>query len=640
MTIGCARCHDHKFDPISQQDYYSLYATFAAVRHGAVPLATSEARRQRGEQIKPLNAAKAKLEEAQAELRGTILARARARLKELAGDWPRDSVNRTGTEDRFEPVLAKYVRLVCEARDTDVNRAAGFTIDEFEVWSTGKDARNVALAAHGAVASGPSRKIEDFPGAYGPHIAIDGTTGERFISAADHLTIELPERTEIERVVFSSARGEAKPEQRKFAFVAEYRIEVSDDGKNWRTVADGSDRKPVGWSALAKVSLDTVPTDLGLSPTIEHRLLSVETNDDDRAIQKETAKQLGVLRKQLREIPDFASVWIGTRAQAEAKGPFHVFLGGSPQKIGDVVKIKSVSSLDPVTPAYQLAAETEEAKRRLALAEWITHHDNVRTLRVLANRIWHYHFGTGIVDTPSDFGYMGGRPTHPKLLDYLALKLREFGWRLKPMHRLIMLSKTYRQSSTHRPVAARVDSDSRLLWRFPPRRLSAEEIRDSILDIAGKLPPVDAGGPGFRLYDYLQDNVSTYVPRDEHGPETYRRAVYHQNARASVVDLMTDFDQPDCAFTAPKRAQTTTPLQALTMLNHRFTIDMAEALSNRVQREAGDDVQEQLRRLYQLGYGRHPSDEELQAGKSFVDKHELEAFCRALLNTAELIYVQ
>src|SRR5690606_9182062 len=151
---------------------------------------------------------------------------------------------------------------------------------------------------------------------------------------------------------------------------------------------------------------------------------------------------------------------------------------------------------------------------------------NPLTPRVLANRVWHYHFGTGIVDTPSDFGAMGGQPTHPVLLDWLARKLSApesdggFGWRLKPLHKLVMMSRTYQQSSDNHEAAAAIDADTRLLWRFPPRRLSAEEIRDTMLAITGKLDTT-MGGPGFRLYEYQQDNVATYVPLEEHGPQTY-----------------------------------------------------------------------------------------------------------------------
>ncbi|MBC8875668.1 MAG: DUF1553 domain-containing protein, partial [Planctomycetes bacterium] len=148
------------------------------------------------------------------------------------------------------------------------------------------------------------------------------------------------------------------------------------------------------------------------------------------------------------------------------------------------------------------------------------------------------------------------------------------------------------------------------------------------------------GGPGFRLYHFMQDNVCTYVPLDKHGRETYRRAVYHQNARASVVDLMTEFDQPDCTFSAPKRAETTTPLQALTMLNHNFTLDMAAGLAERLKQEAGDDVAAQVTRAYRLCYSRLATDKEVRACQQLVDRHGLNALCRVLLNTSEMIYVQ
>jgi len=147
------------------------------------------------------------------------------------------------------------------------------------------------------------------------------------------------------------------------------------------------------------------------------------------------------------------------------------------------------------------------------------------------------------------------------------------------------------------------------------------------------------GGPGFRLYRFMQDNVSTYEPLDEHGPETYRRAVYHQNARSSVVDLMTDFDQPDCAFSTPERSETTTPLQALTMLNHDFTLDMAEALASRIRASSGDSLESQIGEAFRLGFQRQPDPEEMRRSTEAVNELGLPAFCRALLNSNELIYL-
>lgn len=616
MTVGCARCHDHKFDPISQKDYYQLYATFSGVRHGARVVATAEQKQTRAATLKPLNDRKADLEKERHRLEKLILARVGAKKSEYETRWQRPAVDRTGTEEVFPAVKARHLRLTCESRDDNPAATSGFRIDEFEIWSVDGVPRNVALASEGATASGPAREIEDFPNAYGPQHAIDGKAGARFISTGNYLSIELAEVTTIDRVVFSSARGEETPEHRKFVFPADYRIEVSLDGEVWTEVANGRDRKPV-----SDAHRDT-------------RWKKEETSPDEAEQLVELTRQINELNRQAGLVPALPTVWVGTRVAKDAEGPFHIHIGGSPQKQGEAVVPASLSTLSEVAPTYELKADADEAARRLQLAEWITDPGNPLAARVLANRLWHYHFGTGIVDTPNDFGYMGGRPSHPKLLEFLAIQLIDSGWRLKDMHRLIMTSNAYQQSSEWREEAALVDGDSRLLWRFPPRRLSAEEIRDTILAVSGKLDK-SMGGKGFRLFHYMQDNVSTYVPLDEHGPETYRRAVYHQNARASVVDLMTDFDQPDCAFSAPERTETTTPLQALTMLNHQFTVDMAAALAKRVQDRGGDPVES----LYDLVLQRKPTDQERERVVGALGSIGLEAVCRAVLNSSELIYL-
>ncbi len=684
MTLGCARCHDHKFDPITQQDYYGLYATFSGVRHGSAELATPEAQAERLARLRPLNERKSLLEQVLADLRSAILKRAKERLGDHESGWTRPRVDRTGTEDRFKPVTAKFVRLVCESQDLDFDNTSGFCIDEFEVWSasvSGLDdessnpgeRRNVALAANGGQATGRARKIDDFPNAYGVQHVNDGKFGARFISIGSNLTIQLAQPTLIDRAVFSSAKGEQTPEQRKFVFVSDYRIEVSDDGESWYQVASSYDRKPVDGDGH-----------------LNRRLLRLEATAEEQLVQSQVAQELKGTNQQIIEVPALPSVWVGKRVAQDAQGPFHIFLGGSPQKKGKEVVPASLSMFSgkpgatlssgqsganvdgsPETPgyagigrgSYRLVAEASEAERREALADWIVHDGNPLTPRVLANRLWHYHFGTGIVDTPSDFGYMGGKPTHPGLLDFLAWKLTRGGWRLKELHRLIMDSRTYQQSSEFRANAAKIDGDSRLLWRFPPRRLSAEEVRDTILSVAGKLGRsyirqssqnfgetaasgrltdrlVPDGGPGFRLYRFMQDNVCTYVPLDCHGPETYRRAVYHQNTRASLVDLMTEFDQPDCTFSAPRRAETTTPLQALTMLNHSFTFDMARFLAERLKCDVGDDRNDQIHRVFQLCCCRHPTASEVRSCHKLIHEHGLTALCRVLLNTSEMIYVR
>jgi hypothetical protein len=216
------------------------------------------------------------------------------------------------------------------------------------------------------------------------------------------------------------------------------------------------------------------------------------------------------------------------------------------------------------------------------------------------------------------------------------------GWKIKSLHREILLSKVYQQSAAYNGEFAKQDKDARHLWRFPPRRLSAEELRDTMLTVAGKMRLEPMGGPGFRLYKFTQNNVCTYFPLDVHGPETYRRSVYHQNARASIVDVLSDFDLPDNAFAAPKRANTTTPLQALTLLNHSFTLNMAKAIGDRVTGDGNKstDAGASITQAYRFVFQRDPSSKEIVAASQLIEKHGIESFCRALLNSNELLYLE
>jgi hypothetical protein len=363
---------------------------------------------------------------------------------------------------------------------------------------------------------------------------------------------------------------------------------------------------------------------------------------EEEAKIKEVDAKIAEVNKQIAAVPNGRTWWVGNHKPAP--GPFNILIGGSPQKKGEEVLPSSFDLFKSREGSYELAADKTEADRRVAIAHWITSPKNPLTPRVLANRLWHYHFGVGIVDTPSDFGYMGGRPTHPELLDFLASKLIEGKWKIKDLHRIIMTSQAYQQSSAYCEDAAKVDGDNRYLWRFSPRRLSAEEIRDSMLAVTGKLD-LKTGGPGFRLYEYQQDNVATYKPLDVHGPDTYRRAIYHHNARASRIDLLTEFDSPDPALGEPRRASTTNALQALTLLNHRFSLDMATFLATRASEDAADDSSK-ITRAFELTFGRMPSSIELENASKLVSEIDaktpgkgLIAICRAILNSNEFLYL-
>ncbi|MBT5928372.1 MAG: DUF1553 domain-containing protein, partial [Verrucomicrobia bacterium] len=424
--------------------------------------------------------------------------------------------------------------------------------------------------------------------------------------------------TEIERVYFSSDRTGDAGDHSIASFVAEYRIEVSSEGRLWDVVADSYDRRPMSDAHRNR------------------RWMDLEQTNKEVEELRELSRQIAKIDRERREVPTLPKWWAGTFQPVEETT--HVFIGGNPQRKGKEVVPASLSVFDTSSSGYSLGASATEGERRLALAEWIVSAENPLTPRVWVNRIWQKHFGNGLVNTPSDFGVMGSKLSHPELLDWLAGQLLSDGWRTKPLQKRLVMSQAYRQASDFQEEAARMDADSKFLWRFPPRRLSAEEIRDSML-LASDSLKTSMGGLGFKLYRYLQDNVATYVPLDKHGPETYRRGVYHHNARAAIVDLMTEFDCPDPAFPSPRRASTTTPLQALTLLNHSFTLDMAEALSKTLDDVAGGDEVTWITYAYLRCFGRNPSESEMLQALKFKNDIGGPLFCRALFNSNEFIHI-
>ena len=619
MTINCARCHHHKFDPIPTEDYYRLRAAFEGVTHGRRVVASAEERAAFKSATEPLNEQRAKLVKDRDMLEREVTRRATEAAEKVVATRPK--VNPELTEERFEPVAVRAVKLVMSASTANPKSATGSRIVEFEAWSAGEGTRNFALASNGARAEGAKSAVaEDYPEAYGAHLAIDGRFGEQwFIGNPAVLTVTFAKTETIDRVSVRNAKELMTEDKAQGATPTDYEIQVSADGETWRTVASSAGREP--WSAAHGIE----------------RMRREVTTPEEAAQLAAVNAEIAKVDRALKAMPPLREIWAGKYAQPGEKTFVHK--GGDPMKPGEAVVPASPTMADRALPSFALAADAPEGERRRALGEWIVRDDHPLTPRVLANRVWQYHFGTGIVDTPSDFGFLGGRPTHPELLDYLARRLVTVGWRLKPLHREILLSRTYRQSGAHRTEAARVDQEARLLWRFPPRRLGAEELRDTMLHVADKLDR-KMGGPGFRLYKFTQNNVSTYFPLDRHGPETYRRSVYHQNARASVVDVLTDFDLPDIAFAAPRRANTTTPLQALTLLNHSFTTDMARALAARLERGGGATGAQQVDEAYAIAFQRAPTAGEQAAAVKLIATHGLAAFCRALFNLNELIYLE
>ncbi len=321
-------------------------------------------------------------------------------------------------------------------------------------------------------------------------------------------------------------------------------------------------------------------------------------------------------------------------------GAMRIHRRGSAGDLGAEVTPGGVAALQGVNAEFKLAIKSGDAERRRAFAAWVTSPENPLFARVIVNRVWHYHFGRGIVETPSDLGAGGGRPTHPDLLDWLAGWFRMNGYSLKALHRLILTSETWRQSSASRPEALAIDSGNSLLWRLAPRRIEAEVLRDSILQVAGVLN-TRRGGPGYEDVREQHFNAGRYYhPIEVAGEKFNRRTIYRFSPRGARDALLDTFDCPDPSSTSPRRAVTTTPLQALSLSNNRFVWRMAETFAGRLRKEAGAEVDSRVVLAWRLSLGRSPGEGELSRARSLVEKNGLESLCRVLFNASEFTLIE
>lgn len=530
LTVNCARCHDHKFDPITQQDYYQLQAIFAGVQHEERAVRSASD----AEQI------------------------------QLA-------FNARKNVEKFKPIRAKYVRFSIERTNTGSEPC----IDELEIFTAGADSSNVALATAGAkvIASSeyvnnPKHKIVHLnDGQYG--------NGRSWISrtpGTGWAQIEFADEFVIDRIVW----GRDREGQYADRLPIKYRIEVATKLDDWQVVVNAT-RTPMTNTAQNKIYA----------------------------------------------------------GQFRQPGATQVLLRGDPQRKAEAV---APASLSAIKQSFALPANAKETQRRIALAQWLADKHNPLPARVMVNRLWHYHFGQGIVSTPSDFGINGGKPSHPKLLDWLTKSFMDNGWQLKPLHRLIVTSATYRQQSRNRSDAKSIDSQNRLLWRMNPRRLEAEAIRDTVLALSGQLD-LKMGGPGYNIWQKNTNYVTVFTPKEILGPNEFRRMIYQFKARSQQDPVFGVFDCPDAALARPRRTVSTTVLQALNLLNSRFLLQQSKLFAQRVEREVGKEHSTQVERIFQLAFGRNPTPLEQRGCEQLVKSHGLALLCRTILNANELLYI-
>jgi mono/diheme cytochrome c family protein len=306
---------------------------------------------------------------------------------------------------------------------------------------------------------------------------------------------------------------------------------------------------------------------------------------------------------------------------------------------GDEVGPGACGYLPELESRFNVAADAPEGVRRAALAAWLTDHRNSLTWRSIVNRVWQYHFGRGIVDSPNDFGRMGALPSHPELLDWLAVEFRDGPQSIKQLHRLICNSAVYRQASVGNESNERIDAANQYFWRMNRRKLEAEAVHDSVLAVSGKLDST-AGGPGYRAFGF-QDDESPHYDYDGYDPDdpaSHRRSVYRLIVRSVPDPMLASLDCADSSSAVAKRNETLTSLQSLTMLNNKFMVRMAEHFAARVE-ALGTNSQQRVAAAWRLALAREPSIDELASLAAYADQHGLASACRVILNMNEFMFV-
>jgi len=332
-------------------------------------------------------------------------------------------------------------------------------------------------------------------------------------------------------------------------------------------------------------------------------------------------------------------------ANSRQPGPTFVLARGDVEKKLEPVTAAGLSAFSTLTADFGLNADAPEQERRVKLADWIANAANPLTARVMVNRVWHYHFGRGIVGTPNDFGVNGERPSHPELLDYLASEFVAQGGSIKKLHRLILLSSTYQQSgdttakARHQPSPAELDADNQLLWHFPLRRLEAEAIRDAVLSVSGQIN-LQTGGASYRPFTVFVSNSHFYNLTDPVGPEFNRRTIYRMTVHSGRDPLLDSLDCPDPSTKTPVRSFTTTPIQALGLMNDGFIQREAKAFAERLARDAGQSTKAQIQRAWRLSLSRPPRKDETTRAAALAQEHGMESVCLVLLNSSEFLYVR
>jgi hypothetical protein len=662
-TANCARCHAHKFDPISQQDYFALQAVFAGVLKGEIrydsDLAVAQ-ERQRWQRV----IAETKLGDPRWVSSGEA--------SEIYQQW------QTAEPPRWVPLNyetyysnggAELVRL-----DDGSILAGGRNPEQdiFVVSGTTELATITALRLdvlpHESLpATGPGRAangnlhlneivVQYFsPGTKSPTTLTIATATADFNQAGwtiEHAIDANPQTAwAIHPHVGQPHHG---------VFVLSQPLPVEPLGK----ILVSLKQTHGGSHVIGRFALSVCDGDALHAVALTNESLAIEQiPPHERTAEQEQRLRAEIVTKfaeqRLKMLPEPGRLYAAGKDVENERGrlqvpqprTIHVLTRGDLEKPRDIESPGALSALTHADSRFAVDPTADEVVRRAALAEWIVHPDNPLTWRSMANRVWYYHFGRGLSNTVNDFGRMGELPSHPELLDWLACELRDTG-SLKHLHRLICTSDAYQRSSRSTAAIEQQDPENRWYARWSRRRLDAESFRDSVLVLSGRLD-LTKGGPGIKYFRESPGPQVTpklhYDDFDLDGPGANRRSIYRVVWRGIPDPLFEALDFPDLGLLAPQRHQSSSPLQTLTLLNHRLVLHHAQAWAERCQTQSnlsldsGDSetasLDRAIQRTVEQAWLRSATETEVAALKTLADEHGMAAVCRLLINSNEFLYV-
>ena len=659
LTVQCAQCHNHKFDPIAQADYYALQACFAAVdrtnrRYDFDP-AVAARRAELQSQRDVLTAAHTAIDAEILRLGGNELRVLDERIAN-AKKVPRGAAPTQGAAFGYhsqiarQPNVVKWVQIdlgrevalerlmirPCFDEFAGIGAGFGFPVRyKVESAADAEFTRQVTMLHDATVADQSKRDLK-------PIEINTKSTAHRFIRVTatklalrqNDYILAISEIEALDTRGVNVARG-----------VKVQALDSIEAGARWRreNLTDGE--YPRGGTESSEV--DELAQDEQRRKTIIDRIVTSEQRSELARLA--TATQ--AIDRALASLPPQRVTYVGTvhtgtgnfRGTGGEGGkprPVHVLARGNILKPGALAEPGALPAIFNLPGHFEFSAAHREGDRRAALARWITDARHPLTWRSIVNRVWQYHFGRGLVDTPNDFGRNGQLPTHPELLDWLASDFRDRGQSLKRLHRLIVTSATYRQASADNATFAARDADNRYLWRMNRRRLDAEGVRDSVLVVAGKLQD-EMYGPSFQDFVIEKPQHSPHYQYhlfDPNDSRAYRRSIYRFVVRSQQQPFMTTLDCADPSMQVDKRNESLSSLQALALLNNPLMVTMAGHFAARVERDTSE-VGRQVDRAFSRALARSPTVAERERLTRYVEQYGLANLCRALLNLNEFVFV-